>query len=60
MTTREGKIVKLAITKGPRYVYDFYVKTMKMSEIKAGSFIGAAGKSGKDGTIEALEVVVFP
>ena len=57
MTTREGKVVKLAITKDTQYSY---VKAMKMSDIKAGSFIGAAGKSGKDGTIEALEVVVFP
>ena len=57
MTTREGKVVKLVITKDTQYSY---VKAMKMSDIKAGSFIGAAGKSGKDGTIEALEVVVFP
>lgn len=57
MTTREGKVIKLAITKDTQYSY---VKAMKMSDIKAGSFIGAAGKSGKDGAIEALEVVVFP
>lgn len=57
MTTREGTVVNLAITKDTQYSY---VKAMKMSDIKAGSFIGAAGKSGKDGTIEALEVVVFP
>ncbi len=57
MTTREGKVVKLAITTDTQYSY---VKAMKMSDIKAGSFIGAAGKSGKDGVIEALEVVVFP
>ncbi|MBC7414661.1 MAG: hypothetical protein H7327_06975 [Herminiimonas sp.] len=57
MTTREGTVVKLAITKDTQYAY---VKAMQMSDIKSGSFIGAAGKPGKDGSIEALEVVVFP
>lgn len=57
MTTRDGKVVKLAITEDTQYST---VKAMKLSDIKAGSFIGAAGKSGKDGVIEALEVVVFP
>ena len=57
MTTREGKVLKLALTKDTAYSY---VKAMQMSDIKSGSFIGAAGKPGKDGAIEALEVVVFP
>ena len=57
MTTREGKVLKLALTKDTSYSY---VKAMQMADIKAGSFIGAAGKPGKDGAIEALEVVVFP
>lgn len=57
MTTREGKVLKLALTKDTTYSY---VKAMQMSDIKSGSFIGAAGKPGKDGAIEALEVVVFP
>ena len=57
MTTREGKVLKLALTKDTGYSY---VKAMQMADIKAGSFIGAAGRPGKDGAIEALEVVVFP
>ena len=57
MTTREGKVLKLALTKDTGYSY---VKAMQMSDIKSGSFIGAAGKPGRDGSIEALEVVVFP
>jgi hypothetical protein len=57
MTTREGKVIKLAISKDTQYSY---VKAMKMADIKSGSFIGAAGKPSKDGGIEALEVVVFP
>ncbi len=57
MTTREGNVLKLALTKDTTYSY---VKAMQMSDIKSGSFIGAAGKPGKDGAIEALEVVVFP
>ena len=57
MTTREGKVIKLEITKDTQFAY---VKALKMSDIKSGSFIGTAGKPGKDGTIEALEVVVFP
>lgn len=57
MTTREGNVIKLSIDKDTQYSY---VKALKMSDIKAGSFIGTAGKPGKDGSIEALEVVVFP
>lgn len=57
MTTRDGKVLKLSLTKDTAYAY---VKAMQMSDIKSGSFIGAAGKPGKDGAIEALEVVVFP
>lgn len=57
MTTREGKSVKLAISKDTQFSY---VKAMQLADIKSGTFIGAAGKPGKDGAIEALEVVVFP
>lgn len=31
-----------------------------ISEIKAGSFIGSAATKGADGTLDALEVLVFP
>lgn len=56
MTSREGKVLKVAITPDTRYAY---VKAMEMADIKSGSFIGAAGRPGKDGAIDALEVVVF-
>lgn len=57
VTTREGAVVKLALGKNTQYSF---VKAMKLSDIQPGSFIGAAGRPAKDGTIEALEVVVFP
>ena len=57
VTTREGKIVKLTIMLDTQYCC---IQAMKMAEIKAGSCVDAAGKSGKDGAIEALEVVFFP
>ena len=57
VTTRERKIVKLTIMLDTQYCC---IQAMKMAEIKAGSCVDAAGKSGKDGAIEALEVVFFP
>ena len=36
------------------------VKNIKLSDIKAGSFIGTAATTGVDGKLTAREVVVFP
>lgn len=55
--TREGKSLKLHLSDATRYSS---VKPLDMSAIKQGSFIGAAGKPGANGSIQALEVVVFP
>ncbi|MGV2293627.1 hypothetical protein AAHK20_33295 [Trinickia sp. YCB016] len=36
------------------------VKTMQLSDIKPGAFIGTAATTGTDGKLTATEVVVFP
>jgi len=36
------------------------VKNIQLSDIKPGSFIGTAAKTGPDGKLTAMEVVVFP
>jgi len=36
------------------------VKAIQLSDIKAGSYVGAAAMSGPDGKLTAKEVVVFP
>ncbi|WP_184138972.1 hypothetical protein [Paraburkholderia atlantica] len=36
------------------------VKTMQLSDIKPGTFIGTAATTGTDGKLTATEVVVFP
>jgi len=55
--TREGKTLKLRLSDTTRYSA---VKPLDLSAIKQGSFIGTAGKPGANGSIQALEVVVFP
>jgi len=57
VTTREGKSLKLHLSDATRYSS---VKLLDLSAIKQGSFIGTAGKPGANGSIQALEVVVFP
>lgn len=36
------------------------VKSMQLSDIKAGSYVGTAATTGTDGKLTATEVVVFP
>lgn len=55
--TREGKQLTLAIGGSTRYSA---VKALDLSAITSGSFIGTAGKPGPNGSVEALEVLVFP
>lgn len=54
---RSGEIITLVFTdKTPLSE----VLPIAMSEIKAGSFIGSAAMPKADGSLEALEVLVFP
>ncbi|WP_034293432.1 hypothetical protein [Herbaspirillum sp. RV1423] len=55
--TREGKKLTLHVSDSTRYSS---VKSLDLSAIKQGSFIGTAGKPTANGGIQALEVVVFP
>jgi hypothetical protein len=57
LTTRDGRHQSLILNDATRYSA---VTALDLSAIKPGSFIGAAGKPGANGKIEALEVVVFP
>lgn len=54
---RRGETIKLVMAdKMPMNE----VYPIKMEDIKAGSFIGTAAMPNADGTLEALEVLVFP
>ncbi len=54
---REGPTVKLALSDK---LSVSAVKAVDVSAIKEGTFIGTAAEMGADGTLWALEVVVFP
>jgi hypothetical protein len=54
---RRGEIIKLVMADNMP-MNEVYA--IAMSEIKAGSFIGTAAMPKPDGTLEALEVLVFP
>lgn len=55
--SREGEVVTLAL---PAELVVTEVYPIDIAEIKPGSYIGAASMPQADGTLEALEVVVFP
>lgn len=55
--SREGETVKLAI-KPDQAVGS--VKNLKLSDIQKGGYIGTATRPGPNGTLEAVEVLVFP
>ena len=56
--TRDGSEVKLAtVTDNPLFVV---VVPAKMSDIKAGMYVGSAGMMQDDGTQKAIEVHIFP
>lgn len=57
VTSREGETVKLAM-KADQAVGA--VKNLKLADIRKGSYIGTATKAGPNGTLEAVEVLVFP
>ena len=54
---RSGEVVKLTLA-SDLAVTEVY--PIDITEIKADSYIGAAATPGKDGTLDAVEVLVFP
>ena len=54
---RSGEVVKLVLA-SDLAVTEVY--PIDIAEIKADSYIGAAATPGKDGTLDAVEVLVFP
>ena len=57
INTREGPKVDVTLN-DPLTVTT--VKRLKLSDIKEGSYVGIASKTGTDGSAQALEVLVFP
>ena len=55
--TRDGSEVKLTVTDNPLFVA---IVPGKISDIKAGMFVGSAGMMQEDGTQKAIEVHIFP
>jgi hypothetical protein len=55
--TRDGSEVKLTVTDNPLWVV---IVPGKMSDIKAGMYVGSAGTMQEDGTQKAIEVHIFP
>jgi hypothetical protein len=54
---RSGEVVKLTLAPNLAMTE---VYAIEMSEIKAGSYIGSAARPQPDGTLNAIEVLVFP
>jgi hypothetical protein len=54
---RDGSEVKLTLTDNPLFVA---IVPAKISDIKAGMFVGSAGLMQEDGTQKAIEVHIFP
>jgi len=57
INTREGPKVDVSLN-DPLTVTT--VKRLKLADIKEGSYVGVASKTGADGSAQALEVLVFP
>jgi hypothetical protein len=57
VTTRDGSKVDIMLN-DPLSVAT--VKPLTLDDIKQGTYVGIASKTGADGKAEALEVVVFP
>jgi hypothetical protein len=57
VATREGPTVGVMLTDKTGIAS---MQKLDISAIKAGTFIGTAAQPGKDGELEAMEVVVFP
>ena len=57
IATREGANVTVTLADGWRVLV---VNPLTMTDIKENSFVGIASLKGADGTLNALEVLVFP
>ncbi|WP_426113440.1 hypothetical protein [Massilia sp. PWRC2] len=57
VTSREGETVKLALAADQAISA---VKNLQLADIKKDSYIGTATKTGPNGTLQAVEVLVFP
>jgi hypothetical protein len=57
IATREGPKVSVMLPEKPRIAA---MKKVDLSAIAPGTFIGTAAQPGKDGELEAIEVLVFP
>ena len=57
VVSREGPTVKITL---PQPATVGTVKAVELSSIKPGDFIGTAAEPGTDGTLKAMEVLVFP
>jgi hypothetical protein len=57
INTRDGSKVDVSLN-DPLTVTT--VKRLKLADIKEGSYVGVASKTGADGSAQALEVLVFP
>ena len=57
VTTREGPKVEVLLTDPLNVVT---VKKVELADVKAGSYVGIASRTGAGGKDEALEVLVFP
>lgn len=55
--SREGETVKLAVAADHAISA---VKNLQLADIKKDSYIGTATKAGPNGTLQAVEVLVFP
>jgi hypothetical protein len=54
---RDGSELKLTVTENPLFVV---IVPSKMSDIKAGMYVGSAGMMQEDGMQKAIEVHIFP
>jgi|GEM_PF-254070 len=57
LTTADHKTVSIALKPNTRVIYD---QRRKLSDIKAGEFVGVGALKGGDGKLRAQQVVVFP
>src|SRR5882762_9571071 len=55
--SREGPVLTIALA--PNFTVLGVVKK-RLSDIKAGDYVGAASIKGTDGTLRAIEVLIFP
>ena len=57
---RSGEVVKLVLASDLAVTEVYPIDIGDIGDIKADSYVGAAAVPGKDGTLDAVEVLVFP